>query len=101
MPITPAMSIFDSKYNVTVSSTPLSLIDFGFTQEQLRMARYAHITVETAGIRYGFGFHAINANVGKQVASGADVTIEGTQNILNLMQVADSSDASVNVDLAR
>jgi hypothetical protein len=101
MPETPAMSIFESKYNVTVSSTPLSLIEFGFTVQELRMARYAHITVETAGIRYGFGFHAINADVGKQVAAGDDVTIEGTQNILNLKLVADSSDASVSVDIAR
>ena len=95
-----AQTIFNSKYNVTVSSTPLSLEDFGFTTAQLRIAQYAHITVETAGIRYGFGFHAINADVGKLVAAGGEFAIEGATNLMKLMLVADAADAIVNVDIA-
>ncbi len=94
-------TIFDSRYNVTVSSTTLSLEDFGFTTEQLRMAQYAHIAVEIAGIRYGFGFHAINADVGKLVPSGGEVTIEGSTNLMKLALVADTgTDAIVHVDIA-
>ena len=96
-----AQTIFNSKYNVTVSSTPLSLEDFGFTTAELRVAQYAHLTVEMAGIRYGFGFHAINAAVGKLVAGGEEVTIEGSSNLMNLMLVADTgTDAIVNADIA-
>ncbi len=100
MPIS-AQTIFNSKYNNTVSSTPLSLEDFGFSTAELGIAQYAHITVEIAGIRYGFGFHAIDADVGKLVAGGEELTIEGSTNLRKLMLVADTgTDAIVNVDIA-
>ncbi len=95
-----AQTIFDSKYNNIVSSVPLSLESFGFTTAQLRQAQYAHIVVETAAIRYGFGFHAIDADNGKLVSSGDEFAIEGATNLMKLMMVADGSDAIVHVDIA-
>ena len=97
----PAQTIFQSKYNNTVSSTPLSLVDFGFTIAELGRASSAHIVVETAAIRYGFGIHAINAGVGKLKSSADEFIVEGAQNLMNMMMVADSgTDALVHVDIA-
>jgi len=96
-----AQTIFQSKYNNTVSSTPFSLVDFGFTTAELGRASSAHIVIETAAIRYGFGFHAINAGVGKIKNGGDEFIVEGAQNLMNMMVVADTgTDALVHVDIA-
>jgi len=95
-------NIFASQYKNTVSTTVLSLSDFGFSVQQLRMARAAYITIETAAIRYGFNLQAIDGATGHVKNSGDEFIIEGVHNILNFKLVADTGvDAVVNVDLAR
>jgi hypothetical protein len=97
-----AQNIFASQYKQTVSTTVLSLVDFGFTVAQLRMARAAFITIETAAIRYGFGLHAVDGATGHIKDAGDEFIVEGVQNILGLQMLADTgTDAVVNVDLAR
>lgn len=97
----PAQTIFQSYYNVAVSSTPLSLEDFGFTTAELGRASSAHIVVETAAIRYGFGFHAIDAANGKLKSLADEFIVEGVENLKNMMMVAASgTDALVHVDIA-
>lgn len=96
-----AQTIFQSKYNNIVSSTPLSLESFGFTTAELGRASSAHFVIETAAIRYGFGFEAINADVGKVKNSGDEFIVEGAQNLKNMMLVANTgTDALVHVDIA-
>ncbi len=96
-----AQTIFQSFYNNTVSSTPLSMEDFGFTTAELGRASSAHIVIETAAIRYGFGFHAIDAGVGKIKNGGEEFIVEGAQNLKNILFVANTgTDALVHVDIA-
>jgi hypothetical protein len=95
-----AVNEFVGAYAQTISSTSQSMQDLGFTTAQLGFAKVAHITVETAAIRYRYDGVKPLAGEGVPLAADGERTIEGTANIKNLNFIAQSSDATINVVLS-
>ena len=91
---------FVSKYAQTISSTSVSMVDLGFTIAELGRAKVAHITVETAAIRYRYdGVNPLTTE-GHPLATDGERTIEGTANIKDLNFIAQGDNATINVSLS-
>ncbi len=83
----------------TVAGTAKSLADLGFTEDQLKQADSAKISVEAQAIRYRMDAVAPTASVGHPIAANATETIAGGSNLKNLRIIAQTSTATLQISL--
>lgn len=92
------MQVIAGQYNKTVADTALSLEDLGFTEDQVKQARAAYVTVETYPIRYNYGMPTSSA--GHLVNAGDGGWIQGRKALQSLKMIrATGSSATVQVTL--
>ena len=73
---------------VTVADTALSLVDFGFTQEEVALASRIRIFINTNGIRIDWSGNPATVSSGAIVSSSFDLV--GNENISNLSIIRDN-----------
>lgn len=83
----------------SVGATARTLLDFGFTDAQLKKADYALISVDGSTARFRYDGTAPTASVGQYVANGASLEIRGQQNIERLQFIATTGTAYVAITL--
>lgn len=64
----------------TITDTAQNLDDLGFTAAEVALADYAHISVETADIRYYYDGSTPTSSNGHLVAAGNSFVLEGRVN---------------------
>jgi hypothetical protein len=84
---------------VTVGSTAVTLLDLGFTDEQIKSADSAHISVTRRTIRYWYTGSIPTASEGHPIYEGAERIIRGKMNIRHITLISETGLASVAITL--
>lgn len=88
---------------VSSASKPITHEDFGFTANDLLIARRAVITVRTAGVMFQYGPTpgvTLSATVGHHLPINSTVAVNGNENINRLRFLRDAStDAAMTITL--
>jgi hypothetical protein len=70
-----------------VAGTALTLADIGFTDDEIRAAQRARITVAAFPIRYTYEGTTPTASVGHYLAADGETELVGNENISNLQVI--------------
>ncbi len=88
--------------NGTVTTTAKSLVEFGFTAEEVRAADNAFISVESASIRWGFlDILTPTTAIGIPQVANDTFDVWGWTNLENFRIIAQSGTATLNIILSR
>jgi hypothetical protein len=93
---------FQFKLGTVESTTPVTLIDLGFTEDEVKQADHAMISVEDANVRYRLdGLASPSPTLGHPILSHDDISIYGFANLLLLEIIATSGTAKLTITLAK
>jgi hypothetical protein len=86
--------------SAAVSNTAKTLLDLGFTADQIGRASRARITADTQPIRYCYDGTTPTASIGHYMAVGAQTEVMGIPNIARLAFFrAGGSDGNISITL--
>lgn len=93
---------YQFKTGTVGSVTPKSLVDLGFTEDEVKQADQAVISIEDADIRYRMdGQGNPTTAVGHPVVNHDDLSIYGFANLMALRFVSTSGTAKLIITLAK
>lgn len=93
---------YQFKKGTVDSSTPKKLTDLGFTEDEVKQADQAMISVEDANIRYRIdGLGSPTTTIGHPVLANDDVSLYGFANLTALEFVSTSGTATLTITLAK
>lgn len=84
---------------VSVSSTALSFSDMGFTDDEIKQADSAHVSVFGNSVRYWYNGDVPTASTGHPIPQDGERIIRGQRNIKNIQFISTSGTATLAITL--